>query len=113
MHPKRLFKETETELTDLRELTDILNNEINVACAHFYYVHGMVPITETLINAFYKLRIKILEMGVKRIETLKNSNNEAVSHPDAVISLGVSQAELEEAKEDYEYFLLHKKVRES
>jgi hypothetical protein len=111
MHPQRLFKDIETVLQDMADLNDILG-DLNEACAKFYYVNGMTDITKDLCTAFYKLRIKILEMGVDQIEIRKESNDVVNSMTDMIISLGNVQAELETAKESYNYFLQTGKIRE-
>lgn len=112
MIPEKLFKDSEVVLKDVEDLTDILNNDLNKACAYFYYVNGMTPITETMIHAFYKLRIKILEMAVRRYEELKESDDYTLSNPEYVTRLAQHQAEIDEANEDYDYFKLNGKIRE-
>ncbi len=112
MIPEKLFKDSEVVLQDVGELTDILNNHLNKACAHFYYVHGMTGITKELIHAFYKLRIKILEIAVRNYQELKESHEYTLSNPDYVTRLAQHQAEIDEAKEDYDYFLSTGFIRE-
>lgn len=111
MHPQRLFKDIETVLQDMADLNEALDI-INQVCAKFYYVHGMTDITRDLCTAFYKLRIKILEMGVEQIEIRKESNDVVNSDTDMILKLGSVQAELETAKESYRYFLETGKIRE-
>ena len=112
MIPDKLFKDTAITLKDVEDLTDILNDDINKACAYFYYVHGMTEITRTMIHAFYKLRIKILEMAVRQHEELKASHEFTISDPDCIANLAKHQAELEEANESYLYFKINDKIRE-
>lgn len=111
MHPQRLFKTTETVLQDMSDLQESLDL-INQVCAKLYYVHGMTDATKDLCNAFYKLRIKIIEMGVQQFEDLKASKDELVGDVDMITRLANCQAELDIAKEDYSYFLEHGKIRE-
>jgi hypothetical protein len=111
MIPEKLFKDSDVILQDVEELTDILNNHLNKACAYYYYVHGMTEITKTLIHAFYKLRIKILEMAVRHYEELKESDIYTLSNPEYVTRLATHQAEIDEAKEDYDYFLTYEEIR--
>jgi hypothetical protein len=113
MIPEKLFKDTEVELNDVDELTDILNNYLNKSCAFFYYVHGMTPITKDLIHAFYKLRIRILEIAVRRYEELKESNDYTLYNTDYVIRQAQCQAEIDEAKSDYEFFIDTGKIKDN
>jgi hypothetical protein len=110
MFPDRLFKDTDIVLDDVGELTSALD-DINIVCAQFYFVHGMTDATKMLINAFYKLRIKILEMAVRHYEELKESNDYTMSNTDYIIRLAQHQAEIEETKEDYDYFLVTGKIK--
>jgi hypothetical protein len=107
----RLFDTSEIALEDVVELTSALD-DINTVCAQFYFIHGMTDATKLLINAFYKLRIRILEIAVRTYEELKSSHEYTLSNPDHVLKLGQHQAELEEAKGDYEYFKEYEKIRE-
>jgi hypothetical protein len=111
MYPQRLFKKTETVLQDMADLQESLDL-INQVCAKLYYVGGMTDACKDLCNAFYKLRIKIIEMGVQQFEDLKASNDELIGDVDMITRLANSQAELDIAKEDYDYFLRTAKIKE-
>lgn len=112
MLPNKLFKDSESIFKDLESLTDILNNDLNVVCANLYFMHGMTDVTKLACDAFYKLRIKILEMAIARIEQVKDSSFESISHPETVTRLALAQAELEEAVDAYGYFLTEGKIKE-
>jgi hypothetical protein len=109
---RKLFKDTEIVSKDLEALTDILNDDLNVVCANLYFMFGMTEVTKRACEAFYKLRIKILEMAIQQIEDLKNSSDDTISHPETVTRLGIAQAELDEAVESYGIFLVEGKIRE-
>lgn len=53
-----------------------------------------------------------MEMGVQQFEDVKALNDEAAGDVDMITRLANCQAELDIAKEDYEYFLQTGKIRE-
>jgi hypothetical protein len=112
MIPLKLFKDSDVILDDLEELTNILNNRLNRACAYFYYSHGMTDITKDLIHAFYGLRIKILEMAVRHYEELKDAG-ELTNDPEYITRFAQCEAEIDEARDDYEYFKTSGKIRDN
>jgi hypothetical protein len=112
MASNKLFRDSEVVLKDLESLTDILNNDLNVVCANLYFMFGMTDVTKKACEAFYKLRIKILEMAINRIEEAKDSSGKTISHPETVTRLAICQAELEEAVDAYGYFLTEGKIKE-
>ena len=111
MTPKPIFKETEVFFEDFNDLNEALDL-IGDVCAKLYYIHGMSDAVKDLCNAFYKLRIRILFMGVRQIESIKESNDEVSGHVESITKLALAQAELETARDDYNYFKAHGKIKE-
>lgn len=95
-------------MADLQEPLDLINQ----VCAKLYYVGGMTDACKDLCNAFYKLRIKLIEMGVEEFENLKTSNDDVNTDVDMITRFANAQAELDIANEDYDYFLQTGKIRE-
>jgi hypothetical protein len=110
MLPQRIFKETEVFFEDFNDLNEALDL-IGDVCAKLYYIHGMSDAVKDLCNAFYKLRIRILSMGVRQIESLKETRDEVNEHVESITKLALAEAELETAQEDYNYFLQHGKIK--
>lgn len=111
MAPQRIFKETEVFFEDFNDLNEALDL-IGDVCAKLYYSHGMSDAVKDLCNAFYKLRIRILQMGVKQIENIKHLNNEINENVESITKLALAEAELETAESDYDYFLVTGRIKQ-
>jgi hypothetical protein len=102
--PDKTDKRIDQLIEDIEQLTHIhqLSNEVS---AGLYSVFGMTPVTKTALEVFYKLRIFILEIGLREWDLLKNSSPDIMYNPDEITRFATYQEELDEAKRIWQHFL--------